>query len=55
MGSGSGQAGSACGTDRLAATVVLVVGGDVADALVEPDGVVVRPQPVHFEFELASL
>jgi hypothetical protein len=33
---------------------MLVVGGDVADALVEPDGVVVRPQPVHFEFELAG-
>lgn len=32
--SGSGQPGSAGGSDRLAAAVVFVVGGDVADALV---------------------
>ena len=49
------QTGSTSGPERLAAAVVLVVGGDVADALVEPDGVVVLAQPVQLGLEVAGI
>ena len=52
---GGGQAGSAGGSNGLAAAVVFVVGGDVADALVQSDGVVVRAQPVELAFQLAGV
>lgn len=41
--------------DGLAAAVVLVVGGDVADAFVESDLVVVGPEPVELGFEAAGV
>ncbi|GAB7002803.1 hypothetical protein JCM18899A_02740 [Nocardioides sp. AN3] len=41
------EAGSAGLADGSSAAVVLVVGSDVADALVEPDRVVVAPEAVE--------
>ncbi len=49
------EPGAAGGADGLAAAVVLVVGGDVADALVQPHGVVEGAQPVRLGFELAGV
>lgn len=40
-GAGSGEAGPAGGSDGFSFASVFLVGGDVADAGVEPDGVVV--------------
>lgn len=45
---GGCEAGSACFSDGLASAVVLVVGGDVADALVQSHGVVVLLSDVEF-------
>ena len=42
---GSPEALDACLTDGVAATFVFVAGGDVADALVQSDAVVVAADP----------
>jgi hypothetical protein len=48
VGAGRGESVAAGLADGLAAAVVLVFGGDVADGLVEPHGVVVLPSDVEF-------
>lgn len=48
---GSPEALDACLTDGVTAAFVFVVGGDVADALVEADVVVVAAHTVEFGFE----
>src|ERR671910_1432087 len=42
-------------TERVAAPFAFVVGGDVADAGVQPDGVVFGPDVVKFGFEFAGV
>lgn len=49
------EAGAASVSEGLTSAVVLVVGSDVADAFVEPDGVVVGPEPVEFGFQVAGV
>ena len=44
---GGGESVAAGLADRVAASFVFVVGGDVADALVEPHRVVVAADPVE--------
>jgi hypothetical protein len=50
-----GEAVAAGLADGVAAAVVFVVGGDVADAGVQPDGVVLGLDAVVFEGELAGV
>ena len=50
-----GEAIAAGLADRVAVSVVFVVGGDVADAGVQPDGVVLLADLVQFEVELAGV
>jgi hypothetical protein len=49
------QSGSPGSADGVAAAGVFVFGGDVADALVEPHGVVERLEPVELAFQLARV
>src|SRR5665648_70948 len=52
---GGGQSCPAGGADGVAPAGVLVFGGDVPEALVEPDGVVDRADPVQLGLELAAV
>ncbi len=54
-GSGVVEARPAGRADGGSTAVVLVVGGGVAEALVQAHGVVERLLPVEFEFELAGV
>ncbi len=52
---GGGESVTAGPPDGFVAAVVFVVGGDVADAGVQPQGVVVGPDAVELEGEFAGV
>ena len=51
LGAGAAQPGGAGAADRRAAAVMLVIGGDVADRGVQPDGVVLAADPGELGIE----
>ena len=54
-GVGVFESGASGCADGGSAAGVFILGGDVADALVESDGVVEDPDPVEFGFQLAGV